>query len=105
MSLSATGIMTETATGTGIMIATEIAVTTITTEFIAIGMEIATTAEFIGTAIETATEDITAGTGDMTDAMIAVATATTGVGMDGAGPIGTAATGFTKFLRNDVSSF
>ena len=45
MWLSATGTMTEIAIETGTMIATETAVTTITTEFIAIGMETATTAD------------------------------------------------------------
>jgi hypothetical protein len=92
MLLSATGITIEIATGIGIMIATEIAGTTITTEFIGIGMETAMTAG----SIATATEDITAGTGETTGAMTAVMGATTGVGTDVAGFTGTAATGFTK---------
>lgn len=78
MWLSAIGI--EIATGT--MIATEIAVTTITTEFIGIGMEIAT--------------EGTTGTGEMTAAMTEATAATTGVGTGVAGFTGTAATGFTK---------
>jgi hypothetical protein len=61
-------------------------------------MATATTAEFIGIAM---IADIT---GDMTTT--GAMTATTGVGMEGAGSIGTDTGGSTKaLLTNDVSSF
>jgi hypothetical protein len=87
------------AIGTGIAtIAIETAVTTTTIEFIVAEMGTATTAVFIGIGMEIAIEDITTGTGETTDAMIAETMATTGVGTDVAGFTGTAATGFTKRL-------